>query len=29
MNSEEYKSLKENADILKENALSKCNLEGQ
>ena len=27
MNSEEYKSLKENADILKENALAKCNLE--
>ena len=27
MNSEEYKSLKENADILKENALAKRNLE--
>lgn len=27
MNSEEYKSLKENADFLKENALAKCNLE--
>ena len=27
MNSEEYKILKENADILKENALGKCNLE--
>lgn len=27
MNNEEYKTLKENMDILKDNALAKCNLE--